>query len=80
VRTVYDYIEVNRGNPEKVVVKETVHVHLVFMLAFGPQSQIKKEVVLEVKLKEIGKVEGSSIDELGDRLREEIIELNKKNK
>ena len=50
------------------------------MLACRPQSQIKKEVVLEVELKEIGKVDGSSIDELGDRLREEMIELNKKNK
>jgi len=42
IKTVFDYIEVNKSNPEKVFIKETGQVHIIFLLAFGPQSQIKK--------------------------------------
>ncbi len=50
------------------------------MLSFGPTSQIKKEIILSIELKEVGSVEGSNIKEHFDKLRDEMVEMNKKNR
>jgi hypothetical protein len=49
------------------------------MLSFGPNSQIKKEILLSLELKEVGSVSGSNVKENFDRLRDEMFEMNKKN-
>lgn len=48
IKTVYDYIDVNKSDNEKIIIEETGLIHLVFVLSFGPNSQIKKEIVLSM--------------------------------
>lgn len=48
IKTVYEYIDVNKEDNEKVIIEDAGLIHLVFVLSFGPTSQIKKEIVLSM--------------------------------
>jgi len=42
IKTVYDYIEVNKEDSEKVNVGEGGEIHFIFLMSFGPNSQMRK--------------------------------------
>lgn len=48
IKTVYDYIDVNKAENEKIIIEQTGLIHLVFVMSFGPTSQIKKEIILSM--------------------------------